>query len=384
MRRSLLFTPTSVGLGMGLMYFFDPQRGRRRRRWAQDRAAHLRNQASRSVTQAIKNVSDRSQGTWSKIKANLSSTSQYPSDPVLEARVRSKIGRVSSHPHALKVSAQDGRVTLQGSILQSEVDPVIHAIQNVPGVQQIQPLIQSFPHSEGIPELQGGKPLSPFITRRPSSILQLMTGIAGVGSITLSLLSRNQARAIRIPLFAGGAALVMRSLFPSLFQGFSSWDRKKGFSLHQTIHLNVPLEQTFAFLSRVENFTQFMTHLQEVRSLGDGQSYWRIQGPLRLPLSWVSEVYELHPLQSFAWRSFSDAHLQNSGRMRFFRTQTGGTQVELQFHYNPPLGRLGYVLSRLLGFNPHHWIQQSLVQLKQVLEKEYLPGPIPQIQKTAS
>jgi len=46
-------------------------------------------------------------------------------DVVLVERVRSKIGRAVSHPHAIHVTAQNGRVRLSGEILSEEADDLI-------------------------------------------------------------------------------------------------------------------------------------------------------------------------------------------------------------------------------------------------------------------
>jgi len=400
MRRSPLLSSTSLGLGMGLglMYFLDPQRGRRRRRLAQDQAVHLRNQSSRTLIQGVKHVAFRTQGAWSHLRSTLNRNSEPPSNEVLVARVRSKIGRVTSHPHAIQVSAREGRITLQGSILESEVDPVIHAIQRVPGVQQIQPQFHVFSHSEGVPELQGSRRsdsrssqsriFGSFFNAPQSQHTRILLGITGAASVTYSLLLQGQEiyRRWRLPLLIGGAFFLLRSLSPSLSRSKKTLQSIPSFqfSFHQTIHLNVPLQETFSFLSRVENFEKFVTRLQEVRNLGEGRSYWRIQGPLRLPLSWISEVVQFQPQKKIAWSSLSDAHIQNSGQIQFYQTKNESTQIEFEFHYNPPFGLFGLLLSQLLRFDPKNWIQQSLIQMKQALEHEYLQKKTQMIQKTGS
>jgi osmotically-inducible protein OsmY len=53
-------------------------------------------------------------------------------------RVRSEMGHVVSHPSAIQVLADgNGVVTLSGSVLASEVDPLLSTVNRIPGVTQL-------------------------------------------------------------------------------------------------------------------------------------------------------------------------------------------------------------------------------------------------------
>jgi osmotically-inducible protein OsmY len=58
-------------------------------------------------------------------------------DGRLLERVRAKLGRVVSHPHAVTVDATGGRVRLRGSVLESEVSRLMRAVSRVPGVKAV-------------------------------------------------------------------------------------------------------------------------------------------------------------------------------------------------------------------------------------------------------
>ena len=58
-------------------------------------------------------------------------------DDQLIARVRSKLGRVVSHPHAIDAAARDGHVALSGGILEQEATPLIAAVSSVRGVSSV-------------------------------------------------------------------------------------------------------------------------------------------------------------------------------------------------------------------------------------------------------
>jgi osmotically-inducible protein OsmY len=58
-----------------------------------------------------------------------------PND-VLAQRVRARIGHVVSHPHAITVKAHKGVVTLEGPILEHEVERLLETVRSVRGVRR--------------------------------------------------------------------------------------------------------------------------------------------------------------------------------------------------------------------------------------------------------
>src|SRR5437867_9974886 len=99
-------------------------------------------------------------------------------------RVRSKMGRAVSHPHAIHVNVQNGSVQLTGEILSEELDDLIRSVSAVKGVKKIENQLTTHVEPGDISSLQGG------YTRRGSrfALLQsnwppavrLMAGTAGV------------------------------------------------------------------------------------------------------------------------------------------------------------------------------------------------------------
>src|SRR5262245_31743706 len=112
-----------TGIGAALMYYFDPDRGTRRRSLVRDRVHRARSRARQSADAALKDVSNRARGTFAELRGALGA--QFVPDEVLVERVRSKLGRCMSHPSSVHVTAHDGRVVLSGSILASEVRSVL-------------------------------------------------------------------------------------------------------------------------------------------------------------------------------------------------------------------------------------------------------------------
>src|SRR5688572_33488946 len=85
---------TGVGIGAALMYWLDPDRGRRRRALVRDRAVHLARLARDAAGATGRDLSQRGYGTAASIAGAL--TPRTDDDDILVARVRSKLGRVRS------------------------------------------------------------------------------------------------------------------------------------------------------------------------------------------------------------------------------------------------------------------------------------------------
>ena len=77
------------------------------------------------------------------------------SDVRLIARVRARLGRVSSHPRAIDVLAHDGEITLRGPVIASEIDRVEAMVASVPGVRRVIDELDPHENSDGIPSLLG-------------------------------------------------------------------------------------------------------------------------------------------------------------------------------------------------------------------------------------
>jgi len=118
-----------MGLGVGLMYWADPRNGRWRRAHLQGRAVHAAHEAGGAVGIVARDLSHRTRGVFHE---SLQTLRTCPVDDLtLEERVRAALGRVCSHPGAVRVSAHEGVVVLEGSILLDEVKRVVPRIGRV-------------------------------------------------------------------------------------------------------------------------------------------------------------------------------------------------------------------------------------------------------------
>jgi len=147
---------TGLGLGVGLMYFFDPRVGRRRRALLRDRCIHGMHEFETTLQIVWHDLSTRALRLTAEAKAMFSD--DFAPDDVIEARVRSALGHVVSHPRSIRVVVQGGQVVLSGPILAREVEGLLETVDAVRGVLAVENQMEIHQQAEGLPALQGGTP----------------------------------------------------------------------------------------------------------------------------------------------------------------------------------------------------------------------------------
>jgi BON domain-containing protein len=126
---------SGLGAGVALMYFCDPDRGARRRALVRDKFihwSHRLNDASRATT---RDLGHRLQGAAARVRRSWEE--QLAPDEILVERVRSRVGRVITHPRAIDVMACDGVVTLCGPLSTRESEAAVAAVASTPGVVEV-------------------------------------------------------------------------------------------------------------------------------------------------------------------------------------------------------------------------------------------------------
>src|SRR5262249_34052157 len=121
----------ALGAGAGLMYLFDPDRGACRRATLKDGATHLINKTGSAAGVASRDLANRAHGL--AMRAGSIFRSGATDDDTLAARVRSKMGRVVSHPGSIEVTVLNGLVRLDGAVLAREIDALLSCASSVPG-----------------------------------------------------------------------------------------------------------------------------------------------------------------------------------------------------------------------------------------------------------
>lgn len=370
--KGVLGALAGFGAGLGAMYFLDPDRGARRRAIAGDKAAAAARKLPRAVHVTKQDLANRVQGLWAGTR-NLLKVEE-PNDAVTEARIRSKMGRVVSHPHSIHVNSQNGHVTLRGIILADEVPALLRCIKSVPNVGSIENRMKEYDSPEGVPSLQGvsrREPRMEFFQQYWSPAARFAAGTAGTAALAYGLAKRN---AVGVGLGAAGSALLARSLTNTEFQSlFGLGGGRTAVTVEKSINVGAPPDVLFSLWSNFENFPQFMSNVMEVKTIGDGLSHWKVAGPAGISVEWDAKITKIVPDEMIAWKSVEGSALPNTGFVRFEPGPDGSTEVTVRINYDPPAGVVGHVLAAAFGADPKAEMDADLMRMKTLLETGHVP-----------
>ena len=357
-----------VGLGASLMYILDPDRGKRRRAILWDKLESATNKVPDAINTTARDFSNRVRGLTSATGSVFSR--EEVSEDVLVARVRSKLGRMASHPSSIQVAAREGRIVLSGPILGHEVDDLIACVQRVPGVNYVENQLEVHKDAGNVPGLQGGKrrygERLDLLQENWSPTTRLLAGAAG-GALTVYGLSRRDPfslgiGAIGIGLLARGVTnLEMKRLI-----GLGA--SRRAVEIQKTINIAAPIADVYRFWKNLENFPSVMSNVQEVRDNGNGMSHWVVAGPMGLPLEWDSIITRDVPNELLAWKSVEGASVESAGMVSFGQNEDGTTSVQIKLSYNPPAGAIGHAVAALFGSDPKTKMDADLMRMKSMIE----------------
>ena len=142
-------------VGVALAYVLDPVSGGRRRALARDKFVRAGNRTREAAQGAAIDVSNRARGLAAEARSAM--RPDGVDDVRLIERVRAELGRVTTHPRTIEVSAMGGAVTLRGPVLADEADRIVREVRSVSGVNAIydRPDRQT---TRDMPALQGARP----------------------------------------------------------------------------------------------------------------------------------------------------------------------------------------------------------------------------------
>jgi uncharacterized membrane protein len=331
---------------------------------ARDAVNHAVNVADDAIGKTSRDLSNRAQGLVAKL--NSAFKCDEADDEVIAARVRSKLGRAVSHPHAIHVSVNQGRATLSGQILASEVDQLLKRIWSVRGVRSVESRLEAHEQAGNISSLQGGTPH----TGRTFELMQSNWSPAtrflmGVGGGALALYG---ARRKEIFSAAIGLGLITRSLTNMEMKDLIGLDGNHGISAQKTITIHAPVSKVFELWSHHENFPHFMSHVREVRDLGNGRYHWTVAGPAGIPVEWEAVIAKMDPDRLITWQSAPGSMVEQQGMVRFEPEGEDKTVVDVRLSYYPPAGAIGHAIASLFGADPKSEMNDDLMRLKSFIE----------------
>jgi uncharacterized membrane protein len=359
------FTKTVGAATVGglLVYFLDPHTGRRRRALVKDRSVNLLKEADRAIGKASRDLSNRARGAVAEACSLV--PLGYVSDAVLVEQVRARIGRVISFPHSVEASARRGTITLRGSVLQSELDTLLSTVGSIRHVCSVRNELQAYREPHDIPGRERGE-----IRRRGPApgwtpAARLAMGVAGGALAVYGGARRGVARKIAR---LAGLGLLARALTNMRVGELLGVRPGRGIHVQKTIPIQAPVQKVFEFLSNYQNLPQFLSHLREIRRLGNNTSRWTAIGPAGAPVEWEAEITRYEPNKLLAWKSLPGSAIRTAGTVRLQRLSNLATRVNLTLSYSPSAGAIGHAVASLFGADPKQALHEDLNSLKVLLE----------------
>ena len=140
-----------LGIGAALMYFLDPDAGRRRRALVRDqcvRGGHALQDATEGAVQAAAN---RTRGYIKRAQLAVKGGDESVEDWVLEARVRAAMGHVVADLRDVSVRAENGVVILEGGAPSADAQELAACARHVRGVRDVDNRLRPAPNASGEP-----------------------------------------------------------------------------------------------------------------------------------------------------------------------------------------------------------------------------------------
>jgi uncharacterized membrane protein len=354
-------------MGASLMYLLDPERGARRRGLVRDQVARARHRLGDGLDATARDVRNRAQGTAAEVKSRLHRGGV--DDEVLHERVRSAVGRAASHPRAITATLSQGRVTLEGHVLEDELETLLDTVKRVRGVSEVINNLEVHRDPSGVPSLQGGRRREPRAELRQehwAPATRLLMGSFG------GLLAWYGIRA-RGPLGMGAgvaaAGILARAVANRPVTRLTGIRDGRRIEVHKVITVAAPIEKVWALWSNYENFPRFMTHLHEVRRTGEQRSHWIAVGPAGISVEWDAVATAWVPNQVIAWKSVEGSTVENAGTVKLRPLSQDTTRIDVRISYNPPGGAIGHSIATIFGADPKRAMDEDMVRLKSLLEE---------------
>lgn len=365
---NIFSTIKGAGAGIVLMYFLDPDRGRRRRALVRDQLVRVWTDLRFATDVTEHDLRNRARGVLAEAMAVVSR--EGVPDHVLVERVRANIGRVVRNARAIKVDADGGRIFLSGPILARDVAAVLLQAGSTRGVKQVENNLEIHETSASVPGLQGAdEPMEStfeLMQQNWSPATRLLTTVGG-GTLLLRGVGRGGLTGLLMAV-SGGVLSLRGATNMEVSRLIGRAGAQGGIEVQKTINVNAPVEQVYGFWAKFDNFPRFMAHVKEVRPLGNNRWHWVVKGPANVPVEWIAFVTEQVENRLLAWKSEKEQMVESAGVVQFQTNETGGTRVTVRMSYSPPAGVLGHAVAAIFGVDPKQAMDDDLMRFKSLIE----------------
>lgn len=195
--------------------------------------------------------------------------------------------------------------------------------------------------------------------------------IAGFGSVIAVYLFRNRPRLGTILTRFSGITYFLSGRTDKKSPEVSV-RRNRGTKIEESIIVNRPPQELFAFWRSLEYLPSFMHRIKSIRATGEKTSHWETV----LGLEWDAEINHEISNELIAWRSLEHSDVNHAGSVHFRAIPgTNATRVRVTLSYEPPAGAVGEAIAQFLGKAPKKQLKLDLKRFKKLMEVVELRVP---------
>jgi uncharacterized membrane protein len=316
---------------------------------------------------AARDIGNRLAGMRAKFWHAVEGRELAPGEEVLGARLRTLMGRLVSHPHAISVTVDGGHVVLSGAILAEEREQLLAEAYKVPGVAEIEDRLTVYASPIGVPALQGHHRASRQASWQPT--LQALAGAGGMlGAYGLTRRSPGG-----LLLAGAGLAVLGRAVSALRHGGLRQQEEAAAAShLERSIEVLAAPESVFDAWSNFENFPHFFAKLLTVQNLDDQRAHWVMQETAASRLEWNVAWRKRERPRMLTWQSEENAAFGLAGTALFEPTRHG-TRVRLRLTMPRPVGATGATADTQLYKDLGRELEKDLIRMKSFIESGVVP-----------
>jgi uncharacterized membrane protein len=219
-----------------------------------------------------------------------------------------------------------------------------------------------------------------------SKTARLVSGLAGAALLALSF-RRKRFRPLLFPVatgliskaLTGGSGVKSGRPAKAAREGrispVASVPRGKGIKVEESVIIDRPVAEVYRFWRNFENLPRFMDHLETVTVIDETHSRWVAKGPAATRVEWDAVIHNEIDDELIAWRSLPGSEVNNAGSVHFAPARDGkATEVRVVLSYDPPAGKLGATVAKLLGEEPSQQVEHDLRRLKHAMDAGGTPA----------
>ncbi len=147
-----------------------------------------------------------------------------------------------------------------------------------------------------------------------------------------------------------------------------------GVRISRSLTIQRPATELYARWRDLTSLPKIMRHLEEVEVIDSKRSRWTAAGVLGKSVQWEAEIIGDKQSEEISWQSLPGGDLQTAGSVRFKPLRHGrGTELKVTLKYNPPAGKLGATIAKLLGQGLEQKLDEDLRRFRSVMEAGEAP-----------